>query len=51
VLSRCGSGVLMTRLWFTAIYIQFTMETESDSAIPFLEVLVIKEGTTLTSKV
>jgi hypothetical protein len=27
--------------------IQFTMELESDSAIPFLDVLVIRKGTTL----
>jgi hypothetical protein len=31
--------------------IQFTMEIESDSAIPFLDVLVIKKGITLAIKV
>jgi hypothetical protein len=31
--------------------IQFTMETESESTIAFLDVLVIKEGTTLATKV
>jgi hypothetical protein len=31
--------------------IQFTMEIESDSAIPFLNVLVVRKETTLTTKV
>jgi hypothetical protein len=31
--------------------IQFTMETESDNAIAFLDVLVIREETTLATKV
>jgi hypothetical protein len=31
--------------------IQFTMETESDSAIPFLDVLVIRKETTLATKI
>jgi hypothetical protein len=30
---------------------QFTVETQSDSAIPFLEVLFIRKGTTLFTKV
>jgi hypothetical protein len=30
---------------------QFTMETESDSVIPFLDVLVIRKETTLATKV
>jgi hypothetical protein len=29
--------------------IQFTMETESDNAIAFLDVLVVREKTTLTT--
>jgi hypothetical protein len=33
------------------LFIQFTMEIESDSAIAFLDVLVIKEGMTLVTKV
>jgi hypothetical protein len=31
--------------------IQFTMETESDNAIAFLDVLVVRERTTLTTRV
>jgi hypothetical protein len=32
-------------------FIQFTMEIKSDSMLPFLDVLVVRKGLTLTTKV
>jgi hypothetical protein len=38
----------LSSLWLT---IQFTMETESENTISFLDVLIIREETTLATKV
>jgi hypothetical protein len=55
---RGGSGMLMINLWSALSHfnrfrhsIQFTMEIVSNSAIPFLDVLIVRKETTLATKV